>query len=281
MAAPAGSIRAIWRRLLTEWPQDRSSFSNRGRNRLRIAVGGTRSYSHRDPAALTVVLSILLLPTSRWLTRSPATNATCCRYCPSCRLGGKASCSRVWLHPRDPSGRSDRAPARARIAALLVLIVANTAPLMGLSAVGRHASTTIIGGAYQMWHRGTGGDRRDRRLLRGHRPRRLSALPADRAVGGARPPAPRWVGDMLRWAERMRPWAMVEVMMLGILVALIKIADLAKVEAGIGMFAVGVLMLLFPAILSSSMPRRSGRGWPGTRPIAGSPSRPPAAEARA
>jgi len=39
--------------------------------------------------------------------------------------------------------------------------------------------------------------------------------------------------------------------MLGIMVALIKIAELAKVEAGIGMYAVGVLMLLFPAILSS------------------------------
>jgi paraquat-inducible protein A len=38
-------------------------------------------------------------------------------------------------------------------------------------------------------------------------------------------------------------------MMLGILVALIKIAELATVEAGIGMFATGALVLLFPAIM--------------------------------
>ena len=59
---------------------------------------------------------------------------------------------------------------------------------------------------------------------------------------------PGWVGELLRWADGMRPWSMVEVMMLGILVALIKIAELAKVEPGIGMYAVGVLMLLIPAI---------------------------------
>ena len=37
--------------------------------------------------------------------------------------------------------------------------------------------------------------------------------------------------------------------MLGILVALIKIAELASVEAGIGMYAVGALVILFPAIM--------------------------------
>jgi len=36
---------------------------------------------------------------------------------------------------------------------------------------------------------------------------------------------------------------------LGILVALIKIAQLATVHAGIGMYAVGALILLFPAIV--------------------------------
>jgi paraquat-inducible protein A len=42
---------------------------------------------------------------------------------------------------------------------------------------------------------------------------------------------------------------MLEVMMLGILVALIKIAELATVHPGIGMYAVGALIVLFPSIL--------------------------------
>jgi paraquat-inducible protein A len=73
---------------------------------------------------------------------------------PDLPAGGKASCSRcgctLATRPADPIER----PLALAIAALLVLVVANTAPLMGLSAVGRHASTTIIGGAYQMWLRG-------------------------------------------------------------------------------------------------------------------------------
>ena len=66
-----------------------------------------------------------------------------------------------------------------------------------------------------------------------------------------RPPAPQWVGKALCWADSMRPWSMMEVMLLGILVALIKIAELAKVEAGIGMYAVSVLMFLIPAVMAS------------------------------
>lgn len=83
--------------------------------------------------------------------------------CPDCDLlqtvpelpaGGKASCARcghtLATGTADPIGR----PLALSIAALLVLIIANIDPLMGVSAVGRHASTTIIGGDYQMWIEG-------------------------------------------------------------------------------------------------------------------------------
>jgi paraquat-inducible protein A len=68
-------------------------------------------------------------------------------------------------------------------------------------------------------------------------------------------PAPPWVGEMLRWAQHLQVWSMLEVMMLGILVALIKIAELATVNPGIGMYAVGALMMLFPAIMVTFDPR--------------------------
>ena len=67
-------------------------------------------------------------------------------------------------------------------------------------------------------------------------------------LAARRSPAPRWVGELLRWASHFEIWSMLEVMMLGILVALVKIAELATVESGIGMYAVGALMILFPAI---------------------------------
>jgi paraquat-inducible protein A len=40
-----------------------------------------------------------------------------------------------------------------------------------------------------------------------------------------------WVAEMLRWAHHFEMWSMLEVMMLGIMVALIKIAEVAAVEA--------------------------------------------------
>jgi len=72
-------------------------------------------------------------------------------------------------------------------------------------------------------------------------------------------PAPLWAGTLLRMAEFNQPWAMVEVMMLGILVALIKIADLATVIPGIGMFALGGLIVLIAAMTVSFDPKEVWR----------------------
>ena len=177
--------------------------------------------------------------------------------CPDCDLlqrlpelepGGKARCARcghtLATRSTDPLDR----PLALTLAAVIVFIVANTAPLMGLSVVGRSASTTIAQGAYEMWQQGE--------MITAV----IVAFCAVIAPGGyilfmltvllavRRPPAPHWVGEMLRWADSVQPWSMNEVMLLGILVALIKIAELATVDPGIGMYAVGGLVVLFPAI---------------------------------
>ena len=50
---------------------------------------------------------------------------------------------------------------------------------------------------------------------------------------------------------------MVEVMLLGILVSLVKIAALARVIPGVGIFAAGGLILLLAAMSSSFDPREA------------------------
>jgi len=178
--------------------------------------------------------------------------------CPDCDLlqrvpelppGGKARCPRcgrtVATRTIDPLDR----PLALTIAAFIALIVANTAPLMGLSAVGRRASTTIIGGAYQMWLQGEQITAVIVAFCAVIAPAGYILFMLAVLLAVRRPPAPHWVGELLRWANSMCPWSMNEVMMLGILVALIKIAELATVEAGVGMYAVGGLVLLFPAIM--------------------------------
>ena len=178
--------------------------------------------------------------------------------CPDCDLmqrvpelqpGGKARCPRcgrtVATRSVDPLHR----PLALTITALIALIIANTAPLMGLSAVGRQASTTIVGGAYQMWVQGQEITALIVAFCAVIAPAGYLLFMLTVLLAARRPPAPRWVGEMLRRADSMRPWSMNEVMLLGILVALIKIAELASVDVGVGMYAVGALVLLFPAIM--------------------------------
>ena len=68
-------------------------------------------------------------------------------------------------------------------------------------------------------------------------------------IAARRTPPPFWVAEMLRWAHHFENWSMLEVMMLGIMVALIKIAEVASVETGIGMYAVFALIMLIPSIM--------------------------------
>jgi len=173
------------------------------------------------------------------------------QHLPELPPGGKARCSRcgymVATRTADPIDR----PLALTLTSLIVLIIANTASLMRLSAVGRHASTTIVGGAYDMWVQGQELTAVIVAFCAVIAPAGYLLFMLTVLLAVRRPPAPQWVGEMMRWAESMQPWSMMEVMLLGILVALIKIAELATVSAGIGMYAVGALVLLFPAIMIS------------------------------
>jgi len=185
--------------------------------------------------------------------------------CPDCDLlqnipdlppGGKARCSRCACTVATRMSEPIDLPLALTVSATIVFIVANTASLMSLSAVGRFASTTIAGGARNMWIE---GEKITAVIVAfcaviapaGYLLFMLTVLLAVR-----RPPAPPWVGEMLRGAEFMSNWSMNEVMMLGILVALIKIAELADVEAGIGLYGMGTLVILFPAIMATFDPEK-------------------------
>ncbi len=133
-------------------------------------------------------------------------------------------------------------------AAAIALIVANITPLMGLSAAGRHSRTTILGGAREMWIQGQEIGAMVVVFCTVIAPAVHIAIMLTVLITARRDPVPYWAGTLLRWSNRNQPWAMVEVMMLGILVALVKIADVATVIPGIGMFAAGVLVALVTAM---------------------------------
>lgn len=162
--------------------------------------------------------------------------------------GARARCPRCGQVIASHPTHSLELPLALAVTAAIVYLIAQTEPLLTLSAVGRHASTTIAGGVAAMWLEG----------------RPLTAMiiafcvviaPAVylslviAALWAARAPrAPHWAAQALRWGLKIQPWAMFEVMLVGVLVALIKIAELASVNPGLGMFALGALVFLFAAI---------------------------------
>jgi len=141
------------------------------------------------------------------------------------------------------------------IAAAVLFLLANVSPLMGLSVVGRTASTTIIGGAVTMW-------RHDERITAAvvafcavlapaaFLIALLTVLVTERRASSRGLPTPRWIGEILRWTRYLHAWSLLEVMLLGMMVALVKIAEVAQVSADVGIFSVAALTLLFPAIMA-------------------------------
>src|SRR5262249_21244749 len=66
---------------------------------------------------------------------------------------------------------------------------------------------------------------------------------------GARRPRPRaWVGVLLRHRLKTTTWSMLEVMLVGTLVALVKIAELARVIPGVALYTLGGLIVLLAAM---------------------------------
>lgn len=191
------------------------------------------------------------------------TETAACSHCdllqriPPLPLGAKARCVRcgetLASAPHDPIDR----PLALALASAVVFVIANTTPLLGLSVAGRSASTTLLGGAQQMWLQGQPLTALVVALCSVVAPAIYIVFMLTVLLALRRPPAPHWVGVLLRWAQAVQPWSMNEVMMLGILVALVKIAELATVIPGVGMYSVFVLILLLAATMSNFDPHEA------------------------
>src|SRR5205809_5391941 len=127
--------------------------------------------------------------------------------------------------------------------------------MLGLTAVGREAFTTVFGGAEQLWRDG-------REIVAGLVLFTAVLAPALQigfmlaiVLGARREHPPGWIRTLLRHHPTTRTWSMIEVMMLGVLVALIKIADYAKVVPGLALFALGALVFLLAAMQATFDPR--------------------------
>lgn len=140
------------------------------------------------------------------------------------------------------------------MAAAILFIIANAVPMLGLSVAGRTSFTTVIGGTVHLWN----NDERIVGVLVLFTAVVAPALQLSVMLGVAlaalRDPVPHWAGSVLRHYPTARTWSMIEVMLLGVLVALIKIADYATVVPGTALFVLVVLIFLLAGIQAAFDP---------------------------
>jgi len=180
--------------------------------------------------------------------------------CPQCDLlqrlpelapGASARCPRcdkeLWRRREDSLNRT----LALTLGAALLYVVANSVPMLGLTIVGRAASTTVIGGAEHLWQDGQQLVAMLVLLTAVIAPALQIGFMLAIVLGAHRERPPRWVGTLLRHHPATRTWSMIEVMMLGVLVALVKIADYATVIPGMALFVLWVLVFLLAGMQAS------------------------------
>jgi paraquat-inducible protein A len=183
--------------------------------------------------------------------------------CPNCDLlqrlpqlapGESARCPRCDEELcRRHQNALERTTALAFAAAVLY-VIANTSPMLRLAVVGRFNSSTVLGGVEHLIADSRG-------LVAGLVLFAAVIAPALQiisllaiAIGARRPRPARWVGTMMRLNPVMRLWSMLEVMLVGVLVALVKIADYATVTPGIALYVLGALVFVLTAMQVSFDP---------------------------
>jgi paraquat-inducible protein A len=184
-----------------------------------------------------------------------------CQHCdllqrlPELAPGASARCPRcnkeLWRRRDDSLNRT----LAFTVAAAVLYIIANSVPMLGLTIVGRAASTTVLGGVETLWQDGQGIVAVLVLFTVIIAPALQIGLMLAIVLGALRESAPKWVGTLMRHHPTTRTWSMIEVMMLGVLIALVKIADYATVVPGVALFVLGALVFILAAMQASFDPR--------------------------
>jgi paraquat-inducible protein A len=164
---------------------------------------------------------------------APGTHATCRR----CGAG----------LARMPVNSLERAEALT-IGGLVLIVIANVMPFMSLKISGRVQQADLITGAIALLDQGIWPLAIVVVLTTVVTPLlKLSAV-LYVLVGIRLPTPPPHLPRVFRWIEVLRPWAMIEVYLLGVFVAYVKLIDLATIEIGIAFWALCALMLVMVLI---------------------------------
>jgi paraquat-inducible protein A len=182
---------------------------------------------------------------------APATKGTRCARC------------RAPLQ-RPENGNIDTSIALA-ICALVLFFLSNAYPLVTIQVNGATRDTTLLGAALALYSQDHAG---------------LAALVLITTVVGPllqiacllylliplrRARQAPGQNTIFRLLAQVRPWTFVEVFMLGVLVALVRLSAYANVVPGVALWSCGLLMLTLAALTSRTTPGQFWRWVEGSR----------------
>ncbi|SPP63012.1 paraquat-inducible protein A [Nitrospira lenta] len=165
--------------------------------------------------------------------------------------GGVGRCRRCHsVLYRTRQGGVDQ-PLACAIAASILFLIANVYPIVGLEVQGERQAANLYDTVHMLWVEGRG----EVAILVCLTALIMPAIEIALLIYLLLPLKLHCVTEgtlpVLRFLQAVHPWSMVEVFLLGILVAFVKLEHLAEVRVGIALWAyVGLIPLLIVASLS-------------------------------
>jgi len=164
--------------------------------------------------------------------------------------GSAAKCSRcgamLYQNKRDSLERA----LALTLTGLILFLVANTFPFLGLKLQGQIHETILITGINELYHQGM-------LVLATVVLLTTIIMPAAQMLGmlyvllAIKLKRIPWkLREVFRIVQSIRPWAMMEVFMLGILVSIVKLAKMATIVPGVAAFAFMALIFVLAASLA-------------------------------
>ena len=170
-------------------------------------------------------------------------------------LGGIVRCGRCGAELYRSHPDSFERTLALTAGAILLFVIANLFPIIGLKLQGQVIQTTLFHTVQTLWN----ADMKSIGLLVFATTILMPALELLALTYLLLPlrlgRAPLHFALVFRVLQTVKPWGMVEVLMLGVLVSLVKLANIAGVVPGIALWSFGALMFVMAAVAAVFDPR--------------------------
>ncbi|MEO8132961.1 MAG: paraquat-inducible protein A [Betaproteobacteria bacterium] len=160
----------------------------------------------------------------------------------------KACCRRCGVVLYVEAGESIERSLALTLAAMILFVIANSLSIASLDVQGQHRETSLLGAIEVLYDQ-------DKAAVAALVFGTTILAPGVELCALAYMLLPLWLGRIPRYlpqafrlVESARGWGLVDVFMLGVLVSLVKLGDLATVLPGVAIWSFGALVLLLSTI---------------------------------